>query len=370
MTDFYSFDEFSIPLWIKALFWGLYMVVFVYAVWKLLLTAPKNKRHVNASYWILPYFIVFAVFYCVNDDYFSYRSWLRVPTLVDWHKEQVYAYIIMFCRSLPTRHAFEVFRLIVWGGALLLVFGITQMGRRFLNPGLVVLCLFVFFSGHFSYARASLAMAMFLMGVGICMWVKHPLAKILGVGVAICSYFFHHELLIGIALLPCMLLPFEWKRAKKYSLILFAIIIAGIIFINSNLGFLEDVFGNDELADKIEHFNEQEQRVFRMSTLINYLNIFYPFTLITLFFHKHKRRRKAVAGMYRITFVLLMVTVAFFIVSGERSVYAYRVLYITTIPLSIMIAYCYNQGFFKKYQLVIMLFWAFLTNSVRLINSI
>ncbi len=369
MNNFYSFDEYSIPLWIKALFWGLYMVVFVYAVWKLLLAAPQNKRHVNASYLILLYFTAYAVFYCVNSDYFRYREWLNVPAFVNWQKEQVYTYIIMFCRSLPTRHSFELFRLIVWGGGLLLVFCTTQMGRRFLNPELVLMFLFVFFCGHFSYARVSLAMAVFFMGVGICMWVKHPLAKILGVGVAMCSYFFHHELIVGVALLPCMLLPFERKRAKKYSLILFAVIVAGIIYINSNLALLEDIFGNDEMADKIEYFNEKEQGAFRMSTFINYLNIFYPFFLITMSFHKHKCRRKAVAGMYRITFVLLMVTLAFFIVSGERSIYAYRVLYIMIIPLSIMIAYCYNQGFFKNYQLAIMFFLALLTNSVRLINT-
>ena len=369
MKDFYIFDEYSIPLWIKALFWGLYMVIFVYAVRKTLLSAPRNKRYVEASKLIAVYFAVYAVFYCVNPDYFRYRDWLNIPFLMDFHKEQVYAILIMFCRSLPIEYPFEVFRLIVWGGRVLLVLYTSRMYRSILMPGLTVLFLFVFFCGTFCYARASLAMAVFFIGVSIHLWKKSPWAKILGIGLAICSYFFHHEMIIGIAALPALLLPFEKKKSLYFSFILLAIIIAGLTYINSNLALMESIFGADELAEKMEELNDQEQGVFRMSTFVKYANFFYPFFLITTIFYRYKKLPKPIAGIYRITFSLIIVTVAFFIVSGSRSTYTYRVMYITIIPLSILITYCYNQGLFKKYQLAIMLILALLANSVRLINA-
>lgn len=376
MKDFYSFDEYSIPLWVKALFWGLYMVVFVYAVWKTLLSAPKKtkvstirQRRVEASYLIILYFAAYAVFYCVNPDYFRYRDWLNFPFSMDFHKEQVYAFLIMFCRSLPSEYPYEVFRLIVWGGGVLLVLYTSRMYRNLLMPGLNVLFLFVFYSGTFCYARASLAMTVYFMGISICLWGKNRWKQILGLGLAVCSYFFHHEMIIGIAALPALLLPFEKKKSICFSLILLAISITVLTYINSNLAIMESVFGNDELAEKMEEFSNQEQGVFRMSTFVKYADFFYPFFLITTIFYRYKKLPKPIAGIYRITFALLMATVAFMVVSGLRSTYTYRVMYITIIPMSILITYCYNQGLFKKYQFVIMLLLALLANSVRLINA-
>lgn len=369
MKDFYSFDEYSIPLWIKALFWGLYMVIFVYAVRKTLLSAPRNKRYVEASKLIAVYFAVYAVFYCVNPDYFNYRNWLNFPFLMDFHKEQVYGFLIMFCRLLPFDYPFEVFRLIVWGGGVLLVLYTSRMYRNLLMPGLTLMFLFVFYSSTFCYARASLAMAVFFMGISIFLWGKNLWKQILGLGLAVCSYFFHQEMIIGIATLPALLLPFEKKKSLYFSFILLAIIIAGLTYINSNLALMESIFGADELAEKMEELSNQEQGVFRMSTFVKYFAIFYPFFLITIIFYRYKKLPKPIAGIYRITFALSMVTMAFFVVSGSRSTYTYRVMYITIIPLSILITYCYNQGLFKKYQLAIMLLLAVLTNSIRLINA-
>ena len=369
MKDFYSFDEYSIPLWIKALFWGLYMVVFVYAVWELLIKAARKKRKVEVNYLIVLYFAAYAVFYCVNPDYFRYRNWLNFPFLMDFHKEQVYAFLIMFCRSLPFDYPFEVFRLIVWGGGVLLVLYTSRMYRSILMPGLTVLFLFAFFSGTFCYARASLAMAVFYMGVSLYLWGKNRWKQILGLGLAVYSYFFHHEMIIGIAALPCLWMSFEKKKMIKFSLIILVIIIVGLTYINSNLDLMENIFGADELVDKMEQLNEKEQRVFRLSTFISYLNVFFPFYLITKLFYRHKRLPKPIVGIYRITFGLLLATIAFFVVSGPRSVYTYRVLYITIIPMAIMMTYCYNQGYFKKHEFAIMLLLAVLTNSIRLINA-
>lgn len=369
MKDFYSFDELSIPLSIKALFWGLYMVIFVYAVRKTLFSAPRNKRYVEASKLIAVYFTIYAVFYCVNPDYFRYRDWLNFPYLMDFHKEQVYGFIIIICRSLPFDYPFEVFRLIVWGGGVLMVLCTSRMYRSILMPGLTVLFLFVFFSGTFSYARASLAMAVYFMGITIYLWRKGYLIKSLGIVLAICSFFFHHELIIGIVALPALLMPFEKKKSKYYSLILLGIVIVGITYINSNLALMDNIFGDDELVEKMEELNNQEQGVFRMSTFIKYFHYIYPFYIITTIFYRYKKLPDAIAGIYRITFALMMATVAFMVVSGLRSTYTYRVMYITIIPLSILITYCYNQGLFKKYQLAIMFLLALIASSIRLINA-
>lgn len=369
MKHFYGFDEESIPFGIKALFWGLYMVVVFYAVWKVMLAAPKDKWNVKVGKLFMLFFAGYAVFYCVNPDYFNYREWMEF-TFYDWDKERIYPYIVVFCRSLPFSYPYEMFRLVVWGGALVIVWQTAKMYQGQLMPGLAVLLLFVFYSGGFCYARASLAMAVYFFGVVTYSCGKNLLKKTLGIALAVCSYLFHNELIIGIAVLPFFLFPSERKKSIAFSLVLLVVFIVVVSFLNSDPTFLEDMFGSDDLVEKIETFNEMEQRRFRMSTLISYLNSFYPFLLITKLFHRQRNLPKPIVGIYRITFAIMMASATFFVVSGPRSVYTYRVLLISIIPLSIMISYCYNQGFFKKHQIVIMLVLAVLTNSVRLINSI
>ena len=98
MKDFYSFDEFSIPLWVITLFWSLYMIVFVYAVWKTLLSTTRYKKQTVVTALFGVFFTLYVVFYCVNPDYFRYRNWLYSFDFSIWAKEKFYFYVILFCR--------------------------------------------------------------------------------------------------------------------------------------------------------------------------------------------------------------------------------------------------------------------------------
>lgn len=374
IKQIYNFDELTMPLWIKVLFLGFYLVIFVYAVKKTILVVPRDKRKVNASGLIVLYFTIYAMFYCVNPDYFSYREWMNVNIkeigIEYWTNENIYAYLITFCQSLDISYPYELFRLIVWGGGLLLVFLTAKMYRDILMPGLVVMFLFVLYSGTFSYGRVSLAMAVYFMGVSILMWGKSGFVKLLGITMALGSYFFHHQMIIGVGLLPGIILPFEKKKTIVFALALLGMMMGVIYYINSNVSLMETVFGADELAEKMETYNEREQGLFRVSTAIGYINIFLPFIFVTYFFYQQKQIPKPIVGIHRITFILLLATVAFFVISGPRSTYTYRVLYICIIPVSILVSYCFNQGYFKSLHLLIMFGFALLTNSMRLISSV
>ena len=374
MKQIYNFDELTMPLWIKVLFLGFYLVIFVYAVKKTILVVPRDKRKVNASGLIVLYFTIYAMFYCVNPDYFSYREWMNINmkelNMEYWTNENIYAYIIIFCQSLDISYPFELFRLIVWGEGLLLVFLTAKMYRDILMPGLVVMFLFVLYSCTFSYGRVSLAMAVYFMGVSILMWGKSGFVKLLGITMALGSYFFHHQMIIGVGLLPGIILPFEKKKTIVFALALLGMMMGVIYYINSNVSLMETVFGADELAEKMETYNEREQGLFRVSTFITYFNIFVPFIFVTYFFYQQKQIPKPIVGIHRITFILLLATVAFFVISGPRSTYTYRVLYICIIPMSILVSYCFNQGYFKSLHLLIMFGFALLTNSMRLISSV
>ncbi len=368
MKEFYSFDEFTIPFWIRSLYWGIYMVVFAFAVWKLLLSKTSYKQKKNVTYLFGVFFAFYAVFYCINPDYFRYREWLYVPDIDFWEKEMFYVYTVILCRRLPFEYPYELFRLIVWGGGIFIVFQTFRMYRRMLLPGLSLLLLFVFYAGVFSYARASLAIAVYFMGIAIYLLQDRKALKLLGLCIALSSFYFHREMLIGIVLLPCLFIPFERKKYSFVSIILLLVVIIAISFVSSNLEFLDQMFDNDDISTKMEEINEKGQGAFRLSTLIKYLNFFYPFYLITKYCRK-KKNPHSIVGMYRITYGILMASIAFMIEFGSRSVYTYRVMYISMIPLTLLIGYGYNNGYFKRKLFLIMMIFALLSNSIRFINT-
>ena len=365
----YNFDETNIPMWVYTLFWGVYVLGVLYSVRKFLFSPQRLRSQMFGSYVFILYFILFAIFYCVGTDYFRYRDWIYGRDFRFWAKENVYIVIIYLCRTLPGGYPYEFFRLIVWGSAILTVYLSSFLYGKRLKPGLVVFFLFVLYSSTFCYARVSLAMAIYFLGISLITKVDIKY-KLLGFVVAFCSYFFHHELIIGIAVLPCLYIHFEKKEMYLVSFVFLLFIIVAVTYINNNLDLLDMIFGDKELSSKIEGFNEAEQRSFRVSTVIKYLTYFYPLYIVAqLMMKKICLLPKKIIILYRITFSIIMFSVAFMIVVGPRSVYAYRVLYIGMVPISIMMAYCYNSGMLKKTQIVIMLSLAILSNSVNLINA-
>jgi len=369
MQYIYGFDENTIPFWIKALYWGLYMLAFVYAIRKTSSLVTKDEEPRDVTIWFGVFFALYAVFYCINDDYFSYRQWIDGRDFSWWTKEYFYVYVILFCRSLPFDYPFEVFRLIVWGGAIFIAYQTYRLYEELLLPGLTLLLLFVFHAGVFCYARASLAIAVYSLGIALYLFHNGMIWKLLGIAVAFSSYFFHHELLIGIAVLPCLFIPLERRDFSCLSIFLLLFAIVAISFFSSNLDYLDALFDNDDITSKIEDYNEKEQGVFRLSTFIRYLKFFVPFCLLTISFWK-KGAPYPVIGMYRITYGIMMASVAFMVIFGLRSVYVYRTMYITTIPTSLLIGYGYCQGYFTKKQFLIMIALALLSSSTSIINAL
>ena len=369
MNIVYNFDGTTIPARLYLLFWLLYVIVFVYAFRKTLLSWRLSVPIKDVHWMFCICFTLYAIFYCINDDYFSYRDWIYGRDFNFWTKEQLYVYIINFCRILPIDYTYEAFRLIIWGGGIFIAYYTYRFYRELLLPGFTLLLLFVFFAPTFCYARASLAMAVYFYGIALFLFHKWVAPKILGICVALFSFYFHHEMLIGVAVLPCLFFPFERVRNSFYFVFLFFITVILLSFFSSNVAFFDTIFDNDVISSQMEIYNEKEQKSFRLTTFVGYLSFFYPLFLISKVFRKNKVPR-LITGMYRISYAIAMVSAAFMLVFGLRSVYAYRIMFIMMIPLSILISYCYNNGYFTRKQFLIMIMLALLANSKSLSNVI
>ena len=364
----YNFDGSAIPMWVQLLFWLLYMLISVYTFRKLFFQYQQNENCMDIRGLFTVFFMLYAVFYCVNDDYFNYRDWIFGRNFDFWGKEYIYIPIIYFCRLLPISYPYEIFRLIVWGGGILIVYHTYRLYQGLLLPVLALLLLFVFYAGTFCYARASLGMAVYFFGVAFYLLHDRKTLKLLGIGIALLSFFFHHEMIIGIAVLPCIFIPFERKNFIILSLFMVLIAVFALSYVSSYLQFLDQMFDNNELSSKVETMSEKGQGVFRLSTLVKYLNYFYPFFLLMKTFWEEEPPR-SVIGMFRITYGILMASVIFMVVFGLRSVFTYRIMYISMIPMSLLIGYGYCHRYFTRNEFLIMMIFTLLASSIRFINA-
>lgn len=160
--------------------------------------------------------LVFCVYNYIDGDYFHYKTmYIDAIHGLQYHMESVYFWIIDNIAKTYT-----LFRLIVWGGALMLL--LATYKRIAEKPDLCLYYFFICFIPWFAYARASLAMAMILFGMS---FIIKPLKRgkiisyALGFTVMGCAWFFHGSAIVGIVAAVASLFLMNGKRSTIIMLI-------------------------------------------------------------------------------------------------------------------------------------------------------
>lgn len=163
------------------------------------------------AFWGGDYFHYFEIYNEARHDFYGY-----------FHLENVYRWIID-----NVAFTYTIFRIIVWGGALLLL--IATYRRSSPNSDL---CLFYFVACYlcmFSYSRTSVSIALILLGLS---FLANPKSKsklwstILCVAIIGSSVFFHRTAVIGIVAAVAALFL---RNAGKKTLIVMIIVMPLIV---------------------------------------------------------------------------------------------------------------------------------------------
>lgn len=319
--------------------------------------------------------LLFSLTSFVDEDFFHYHELMseyggHVIDEDDVGIEVVYQYLIYFVGG-----DYFLFRLAVWGSALV----VTVLAARRFNVN-VYNTLFVVFAGFimiFSYARASLAMAVFALGVAmVCVASEgrekgKNLRMILGLLVLASSFYFHRSMLPVIAVAICwVLIPYkEWLA--KHSLWLFPILVAIFSFVITTafeeLAVLANSWNDDESGtlDKMEHYRTMTSAKSNINgyitLVLKYSSFYVPFFVISNLFRSERTLQtvdKRGLWLYLVLFLMMTLATSFLFVGFDSSVLFYRYIYMVFIPLSILVAYLKNNGVLKKsqYLLIVGLF--------------
>ena len=318
--------------------------------------------------------LLFALTSFVGDDFFHYYDFMseyrgQVFGDQEFGLEAFYQYLISYIDG-----NYFLFRLVVWGGSLVLT---TYATKKF--DANIYHTLYLILAGFiitFSYARATLAMATFYVGAVLVSVAseenikKRAIHTILGFAIMACSMYFHRSMLAVLALAFCWLfIPWK-KQITRFSLLLFPILVMICSFIMKTA--FEELFvvANTVEDDsgtllRAEYYAEQDVVVNNVNGLIrlafHYAAFYLPFFIIgitTLSKGVVEQMSKRSIWLYQIIFLIFIFATSFLFMEADMGTLLDRYLYMSFIPMTILIAYMKDSGLLKRerYMLIVATF--------------
>lgn len=332
----------------------------------------KNKTATSIG-WICVFLFSLTSYY--DSDYFEYwESFDRYVNGKDLELKESF-YLFFYSISLDS---YLLFRTYVWGTALFLFYKTTKLYNLKCNPAIYIFILF--FIMKFSYARASLGMAIFYYGLSYLLVKKRKLPTIIkGIIFILASFAAHRSMALLILLSP--LIFFKLNR-KILFIVLLSIPITSTII---SLIFEDLANGMTILSDNgmFENFNKSAISYANMASeveynwkfmLVRYLGFsayYLCFFCIILLYIKNRKALGSDSAL--VVFVLVLLSISIILLLSNTlgsSIIGYRILFMTSIPICIMLTTLYTNGSINNLKLILITMPAVLSNEGFLLGKI
>ena len=362
-----------IPLWLEAIFFAIYVVVFC------LFVKAYNSRRIfvlDKKYTIifLVFFMIFAVYYCLDGDYYRYK--IHVEKASDIYRPDTIEYVYQRL-AFYINGNYNLFRLIVWGGAIILMSISTKLMR--VNVLFMLMSIFVIYYEKVVYARATMGMSIYFLGLCLllyCLDRKKIVFVVAAIAIIIISIFFHRSMIFLIALTPTLVVPLENKKMRALMVVFLAFIALAL----TQIDFLSELMHNDEEYDtKYDKYNSHilggrwaiDSIKSLVSNLFSYTLFYLPFFYISSSITKYGSQIPLlIRRLYRINFSVIAISTSFFILYGGINVFFYRTLYMCMIPICILLSYCSKVRIISRKKMQSILIIAFVYMLLHFMTSI
>lgn len=327
-----------------------------------------TKKYIN---WIWVLIVIFCVYAGWDTDYEHYyaifEDLINEPTAAfTTHLEVVYVFIIKYLCF----ENYSVFRLIIWGIAIILTRSTLKLFN--INNSLSI-CIFILFNLlYFSYARVSLAIALFLYGYALLIRAsKFKLYnRIVGILCLLSSIIFHKSCMFLIILLPLSFIPLSSSRIIILLIILPIISNITNISINNFIDYLDqdkDLLKVQSAAQ--DYSNNPIIATYGLPGIVililekcSYLYGLY-ITWRYLYSRKMITIEKGIRPLFNISFLLFYLSLVFMI-CNIGYVLERRVLLMSYLPLF----YCISYYFYKNFKLKEFIFFSLSSFSFSLLK--
>ena len=342
---------------------GLFIVVFF-------------KRYVsNASFprtklnhWLAVFALLLIITACIDTDWFHYREIVYGYDFsigASNYGEPIYRYIIDWVGQ-----NYFLFRFIVWGFAFLLT---CIAFRRFeVNINLAIFFLIAVFLVKFNYARATLGMASFYVGLSYLIKPRKGrlVLSLICVGLFFWgAYEFHHSMLILVLLAPLVVfLPMD----KPFFLIIVLLVLPFVASILNDSFLLVDQLDNEYISYKFNRNLEREGVRANLygiiQSTINYCVFAIPIVIdSSIIIKNHRSISSPMIKLYRYTISVVFLAISFLFMGLESRLFVYRILFMSIIPLTILTVYLYEKRLMSRKSYTFIVLWGILAVSLVLL---
>ena len=319
----------------------------------------KPQWHLAKRYFGLVFLSLFLIIVTVpldSGDWFHYQEDVKNYNFnFEGSEEPVYSYIIWL-----TNKNYFLFRLLVWGGGFLLS---CLVFKRFnINQNVAIYFLIAVYLTKFNYARASLAMASYFLGLSYLFRPinKHKLLSMLLVAILFFAAFsFHRSLFPLLSLSIVAFLPTE--RLYFYIPSLFLIPTMAAVLVENN--FYLDWLGMDILLNKFSIYEQMEDDlelnfwgVFR--NVLGYGSLIIPLVINTYLILRNKKYIELyILKLFRVMIAIIFLSLLFLFIDLTTTVFFFRYFVMIFIPLTVISVYLYYKKIMSRIFFSIIVIW-------------
>lgn len=352
---FFDFPMTMSSIWTESYCLLLYLIILC-RNWKSAVIYPFTIKLCVIRRNITVLFIGFAlVTFCTLGDFYHLMSHLNARGFTldatEFGVESIYGII-----GKTVGSNYLLFRSIVFGGAFFLY---CKTAKRFgVDSYYAAVYIYVTHVILFSYARATLAMAIYFYGLSF-LCVPRQNYKACGFIfslflIASCKEFHSSALIMIISTLS---LFFPYRKWIIISLIVLTPILIKVF--ESQIGnILLSNQSDDYLMSKVVRYVGREQSIGIARIVIDtfsYASFYIPllFSTIVIFFrNKANCIPVSIFRLYKVTFSLMYVSFLFYLLGEFYFTFFYRILYMSMIPLSIIVLKLHQEGYMSRKMFV------------------
>lgn len=290
--------------------------------------------------------LIFCIYAFYDSDYFHYKAVLKaIINGNSTHVEEFYKVL-----SKWTGDNYSLFRLLIWGPALLLFY--STIKRLKLPIALSLLIFSSLFITLFAYGRVALAISVIFYGLSL---IVSPLKSskilsiIIGIVLLACSYFLHKSSIFGILIVVISMIPYTLKRNQiRIFLISYPFLITLAALLLNNLSTL----GLNSILDveTTQYYLNTNASKSGLGRLIQSILTYSPYylgcyiTLLNVWNKSYRNWPRSIKAFSHSGILITVISTLFaFDLNANTSIIYYRFLYFGMIPFSIILTFLWQK---------------------------
>lgn len=354
--------DFSVSECSKGMY--VYCYVFFFLIFALYWNKYNNhskKKRLDIFFFFLIFVYVITSFY--NGDFWHLQDYLVRGNELWKPSEPIYDII-----SDAVKDNYLLFRIIVWGGGLMLLLKTFKLYS--LNVNTTLYYFFALYISVFDYARASLAMAIYFLGFALLTIPRKPFSlfpRIAGIFLLLLSAIFHTSLIAVILLTFIIWIPLNKKTLIGLCVAfpIFSYIIKFVVF-DIILGGASELIMY-KVSGIIDADMGETTTLERIRLMWHYSTFYIPLVIVSyLLFFKYETKKipKHLLQLYNIALGIVILATSTLFLGASSKVLFYRILYMSMIPMTILVcslkeSRLLSAKYYKKILLLGALYLAF-----------